>query len=152
MVMAGKPVDEFIEHLLPRLEPGDIIIDGGNSLFQDTIRRTKYVESKGLQYIGTGVSGGEEGARHGPSIMPGGSPAAWPHVKNIFQTIAAKVEDGTPCCDWVGENGAGHYVKMVHTGIEYGDMQLICEAYQLLKDGLGLNAGGLNEVFADWTE
>src|SRR3954447_4115397 len=150
LVKAGAAVDEFIEQLLPHLEPGDIIIDGGNSLYQDTIRRTKYVESKGLLYIGTGVSGGEEGARHGPSIMPGGSPGAWPHVKEIFQKIAAKVEDGTPCCDWVGENGAGHYVKMVHNGIEYGDMQLICEAYQLLKDGLGLNADQLHEVFAEW--
>ena len=140
MVKAGKPVDEFIEQLLPHLEAGDIIIDGGNSLFEDTIRRTKYVESKGLLYIGTGVSGGEEGARRGPSIMPGGSPAAWPHVKDIFQTIAAKVDDGSPCCDWVGENGAGHYVKMVHNGIEYGDMQLICEAYNLMKTGLGMSA------------
>src|SRR5947209_6875491 len=152
MVKAGKPVDEFIEHLLPQLEPGDIIIDGGNSLFEDTNRRTKYVESKGLLYIGTGVSGGEEGARHGPSIMPGGSPAAWPHVKPIFQAIAAKVDDGTPCCDWVGENGAGHYVKMVHNGIEYGDMQLICEAYHLMKDGLSLNADKLHDVFADWNK
>src|SRR6202142_1668965 len=133
LVKAGKPVDEFIEQLLPVLEPGDIIIDGGNSLFEDTIRRAKYIESKGMLYIGTGVSGGEEGARHGPSIMPGGSPAAWPHVKAIFQGIAARVEDGTPCCDWVGEGGAGHYVKMVHNGIEYGDMQLICEAYDLLQ-------------------
>ena len=124
LVKAGKPVDEFIEQLLPHLEPGDIIIDGGNSLFEDTNRRQKYVESKGLLYIGTGVSGGEEGARHGPSIMPGGSPAAWPHVKNIFQSVSAKVGDA-PCCDWVGEAGAGHYVKMVHNGIEYGDMQLI---------------------------
>src|SRR5579859_6209469 len=152
MVKAGPPVDEFIEQLLPHLEPGDIIIDGGNSLFEDTIRRTKYVESKGLLYVGTGVSGGEDGARHGPSIMPGGSPAAWPHVKEIFQSIAAKVEDGTPCCDWVGENGAGHYVKMVHNGIEYGDMELICEAYQLMKDGLGLTAQELHEVFADWNK
>src|SRR5271165_4982291 len=152
LVKAGPPVDEFIEQLLPHLEPGDIIIDGGNSLFEDTMRRTKYVESKGLLYVGTGVSGGEEGARHGPSIMPGGSPAAWPHVKDIFQKIAAKVEDGTPCCDWVGENGAGHYVKMVHNGIEYGDMQLICEAYQLLKDGLGLTADELHEIFADWNK
>src|SRR6266576_1023698 len=152
MVKAGKPVDEFIEQLVPLLEPGDIIIDGGNSLFEDTNRRTKYVESKGLLYIGTGVSGGEEGARHGPSIMPGGSPAAWPHVKPIFQAIAAKVGDGSPCCDWVGENGAGHYVKMVHNGIEYGDMQLICEAYQLLKDGLGLNTDELHDVFADWNK
>ncbi len=150
MVKAGKPVDEFIEHLLPVLEPGDIIIDGGNSLFEDTIRRTKYVESKGLLYIGTGVSGGEEGARRGPSIMPGGSPAAWPHVKDIFQKIAAKVDDGAPCCDWVGENGAGHYVKMVHNGIEYGDMQLICEAYNLMKTGLGMTADEMHAVFAEW--
>src|SRR5881394_159624 len=150
MVKAGKPVDEFIEHLLPHLEAGDIIIDGGNSLFEDTIRRTKYVESKGLLYIGTGVSGGEEGARHGPSIMPGGSPAAWPHVKNIFQSIAAKVDDGVPCCDWVGENGAGHYVKMVHNGIEYGDMQLIGEAYHLLGEGLGLTPAEAGQVFAEW--
>src|ERR1017187_9177070 len=152
MVKAGQAVDEFIEHLLPHLEAGDIIIDGGNSLFQDTIRRTKYVESKGLLYIGTGVSGGEEGARNGPSIMPGGSPAAWPHVKDIFQKIAAKVEDGTPCCDWVGENGAGHYVKMVHNGIEYGDMQLTCEAYNILKNGLGLSAPEMHEVFAEWNK
>src|SRR5689334_10077993 len=152
MVKAGPPVDEFIEHLLPNLEPGDIIIDGGNSLFEDTIRRAKYVESKGLLYVGTGVSGGEEGARHGPSIMPGGSPKAWPHVKDIFQKIAAKVEDGTPCCDWVGENGAGHYVKMVHNGIEYGDMQLICEAYNLMKTGLEMNAEQMHEVFAKWNE
>src|SRR5712675_664878 len=152
MVKAGPPVDEFIEHLLPLLEPGDIIIDGGNSLFEDTTRRTKYVESKGLLYIGTGVSGGEEGARHGPSIMPGGSPAAWPHVKDIFQKIAAKVEDGTPCCDWVGENGAGHYVKMVHNGIEYGDMELICEAYQLMKTGLGMSADQMHGVFGEWNK
>jgi 6-phosphogluconate dehydrogenase len=152
MVKAGPPVDEFIEHLLPLLEPGDIIIDGGNSLFEDTIRRTKYVESKGLLYIGTGVSGGEEGARRGPSIMPGGSAAAWPHVKPIFQAIAAKVEDGTPCCDWVGENGAGHYVKMVHNGIEYGDMQLICEAYNLMKTALGMSAPEMHEVFAQWNQ
>src|SRR5213594_450545 len=152
MVKAGKPVDEFIDHLLPLLEPGDIIIDGGNSLFEDTNRRTKYVESRGLLYIGTGVSGGEEGARRGPSIMPGGSPAAWPHLRDIFQKIAAKVEDGTPCCDWVGENGAGHYVKMVHNGIEYGDMELICEAYNLMKTGLGLSAGQMHEVFAAWNQ
>jgi 6-phosphogluconate dehydrogenase len=152
MVKAGAPVDEFIEHLLPLLEPGDIIIDGGNSLFQDSIRRCKYLESKGLLFIGTGVSGGEEGARHGPSIMPGGSPAAWPHVKDIFQKIAAKVEDGTPCCDWVGENGAGHYVKMVHNGIEYGDMQLICEAYHLMRVGLGMTADQMHEVFAEWNK
>ncbi len=152
MVKAGKPVDEFIEHLLPHLEPGDIIIDGGNSLFEDTNRRVKYVESKGLLYIGTGVSGGEEGARHGPSIMPGGSPAAWPHVKAIFQGIAAKVSDGAPCCDWVGEGGAGHYVKMVHNGIEYGDMQLTCEAYHLMKDGLGMTPDEMSAVFAEWNK
>ncbi len=152
MVKAGAAVDEFIERLLPLLEPGDIIIDGGNSLFEDTIRHTKHVESKGLLYIGTGVSGGEEGARRGPSLMPGGSPAAWPHVKDIFQAIAAKVEDGTPCCDWVGENGAGHYVKMVHNGIEYGDMQLICEAYNLMKTGLGLDAEAMHRVFAEWNQ
>src|SRR4051812_31547046 len=152
MVKAGPPVDEFIEHLLPLLEPGDIIIDGGNSLFEDTTRRTKYVESKGVLYIGTGVSGGEEGARHGPSIMPGGSPAAWPHVKDIFQKIAARVEDGSPCCDWVGENGAGHYVKMVHNGIEYGDMELICEAYNLMKTGLGMTPDQMHEVFAEWNK
>ena len=152
MVKAGAPVDEFIEHLLPILEPGDIIIDGGNSLFEDTARRVKYVESKGLLYIGTGVSGGEEGARHGPSIMPGGSPAAWPHVKDIFQSIAAKVDNGVPCCDWVGEGGAGHYVKMVHNGIEYGDMQLICEAYNILKNGLGMTADEMHLVFKEWNE
>ena len=152
MVKAGAAVDEFIEHLLAVLEPGDIIIDGGNSLFEDTIRRTKYVESKGLLYIGTGVSGGEEGARHGPSIMPGGSPAAWEHVKPIFQGIAAKVADGSPCCDWVGEGGAGHFVKMVHNGIEYGDMQLTCEAYQLLKAGLGMTADEMHTVFAAWNQ
>jgi 6-phosphogluconate dehydrogenase len=146
MVKAGHPVDEFLERLIPRLEPADIIIDGGNSLFEDTNRRVKYVESKGLLYIGTGVSGGEEGARHGPSIMPGGSPAAWPHVKDIFQPIAAKVDDGLPCCDWVGEVGAGHFVKMVHNGIEYGDMQLIGEAYQLMKDGLGMTADDMRQV------
>jgi 6-phosphogluconate dehydrogenase len=152
MVKAGKPVDDFIEHLLEVLEPGDIIIDGGNSLFEDTIRRTRYVESKGLLYVGTGVSGGEEGARHGPSIMPGGSKAAWPHVKSIFQSIAAKVDDGTPCCDWVGEDGAGHYVKMTHNGIEYGDMQLIGEAYHLMKDGLGMTPDEMHGVFKAWNE
>jgi len=150
LVKAGKPVDEFIDQLIPCLEPGDIIIDGGNSLFEDTTRRQKYVESKGLLYIGTGVSGGEEGARHGPSIMPGGSPAAWPHVKDIFQAVSAKVEGNVPCCDWVGEQGAGHYVKMVHNGIEYGDMQLICEAYNLMKNGLGMTAPEMHEVFAEW--
>jgi len=152
LVKAGKPVDEFIEQLLPHLEAGDIIIDGGNSLFEDTNRRVKYVESKGLLYVGTGVSGGEDGARHGPSIMPGGSPAAWPHVKDIFQGISAKVEGDVPCCDWVGEGGAGHYVKMVHNGIEYGDMQLIGEAYNILKNGLGLSAPEMHEVFAEWNK
>src|SRR5213594_786222 len=152
MVKAGKPVDEFIEQLLPHLEPGDIIIDGGNSLFEDTNRRTQYLETKGLLYVGTGVSGGEEGARHGPSIMPGGSPAAWPHVKSIFQAIAAKVEDGSPCCDWVGEQGAGHYVKMVHNGIEYGDMQLICEAYAILKDVVGMDDKQLAATFTEWNK
>jgi 6-phosphogluconate dehydrogenase len=152
LVKAGPPVDEFIEQLLPHLEAGDIIIDGGNSLFEDTIRRTKHVESKGMLYIGTGVSGGEEGARNGPSIMPGGSPAAWPHVKDIFQKIAAKVEDGTPCCDWVGENGAGHYVKMVHNGIEYGDIEVIGEAYNLMKEGLGMTADEMQTVFAEWNK
>ena len=150
MVKAGEAVDQTIEHLLPYLEAGDIIIDGGNSLFTDTIRRVAYAESKDLLYIGTGVSGGEEGARNGPSIMPGGSAAAWPHVKDIFQSIAAKVEDGSPCCEWVGEGGAGHFVKMVHNGIEYGDMQLIGEAYQLLREHLGLNAEELAATFRDW--
>lgn len=152
MVKAGKPVDDFIELLLPHLNKGDIIIDGGNSHFPDTTRRTKYLESKGLLYIGTGVSGGEEGALKGPSIMPGGSPQAWEHVKPIFQSIAAKVEDGTPCCDWVGENGAGHFVKMVHNGIEYGDMQLICEAYQIMKDLLSLSYEEMHQVFKEWNE
>ncbi len=152
MVKAGKPVDDFIELLIPLLDKGDIIIDGGNTHFPDTNRRTAYLESKGLLYIGTGVSGGEEGALKGPSIMPGGSKAAWPFVKDIFQGIAAKVADGTPCCDWVGENGAGHFVKMVHNGIEYGDMQLICEAYQVMKDLLGMSAGEMHEVFRDWNE
>ncbi len=151
LVKAGSPVDDFIEQIIPHLEPGDIIIDGGNSHFPDTIRRAKYVESKGLLYIGTGVSGGEEGALHGPSMMPGGSPAAWPAVKNIFQSVAAKV-DGEPCCDWVGENGAGHFVKMVHNGIEYGDMQIICEAYQLMKDLLGMSADEMHDVFAEWNK
>jgi 6-phosphogluconate dehydrogenase len=152
LVKAGAAVDEFIEQLIPHLEAGDIIIDGGNSLFDDTVRRTRHVESKGLLYVGSGVSGGEEGARHGPSLMPGGSPAAWPHIKPIFQNVAAKVEDGSPCCDWVGEDGAGHYVKMVHNGIEYGDMQLICEAYHLMKDGLGMTADEMHAVFAEWNK
>jgi 6-phosphogluconate dehydrogenase len=152
MVKAGKPVDDFIELIIPHLEAGDIIIDGGNSHFPDSIRRTKYLESKGFQFIGTGVSGGEEGALRGPSIMPGGSPKAWPHVKPIFQAIAAKVADGTPCCDWVGNDGAGHFVKMVHNGIEYGDMQLICEAYQIMSELLGMNADEIHEVFKQWNK
>ena len=152
MVKAGKPVDELIEELTPFLSKGDILIDGGNSHFPDTIRRTKDLEAKGFLYIGTGVSGGEEGALKGPSIMPGGSAAAWPHVKPIFQGIAAKVEDGTPCCDWVGSDGAGHFVKMVHNGIEYGDMQLICESYQMMKDLLGMSADEMHQVFAEWNK
>ena len=152
MIKAGKAVDDTIEALIPLLEEGDIIIDGGNSHFPDTIRRTEYVESKGLLYIGTGVSGGEEGALKGPSLMPGGSKAAWESVKPILQAICAKVEDGSPCCDWVGENGAGHFVKMVHNGIEYGDMQLICEAYQLMRDLLGMSDDEMHEVFAEWNK
>ena len=152
MVKAGDTVDQMIDNLTPHLEKGDIIIDGGNSHYPDTNRRTRSLAEKGILFIGTGVSGGEEGARFGPSIMPGGNPAAWPHVKEIFQAIAAKVEDGTPCCDWVGEDGAGHYVKMVHNGIEYGDMQLICEAYQLLKDGLGLSGDELSKIFGEWNK
>ncbi len=152
MVKAGQAVDDMIERLLPLLEDGDIIIDGGNSHFPDTIRRTAYVESRGKLYVGTGVSGGEEGALKGPSMMPGGSPAAWPFVKPIFQAICAKVEDGSPCCDWVGENGAGHFVKMVHNGIEYGDMQLICEAYQLMRDYLRMSDDEMHRVFAAWNE
>ena len=152
MIRAGKPIDDYIEKLIPLLEEGDIIIDGGNSHFPDTMRRTAYCESKGLLYIGSGVSGGEEGALKGPSMMPGGSPAAWPHVKPIFQSICAKVEDGAACCDWVGENGAGHFVKMVHNGIEYGDMQLICEAYQLMREGLKMTNEEMHEVFADWNK
>ncbi|NLA73574.1 MAG: decarboxylating NADP(+)-dependent phosphogluconate dehydrogenase [Clostridiales bacterium] len=151
MIKAGSAVDDMIDALIPLLESGDIIIDGGNSHFPDTARRTEYVESKGLLYIGTGVSGGEEGALKGPSLMPGGSSAAWESVKPIFQSISAKA-DGAPCCDWVGENGAGHFVKMVHNGIEYGDMQLICEAYQLMKDYLGMSADEMHEVFSDWNE
>ncbi|MDR3230177.1 MAG: decarboxylating NADP(+)-dependent phosphogluconate dehydrogenase, partial [Synergistaceae bacterium] len=150
LVRAGEAVDAFIEQLLEVLEPGDLIIDGGNSEFTDTIRRTAYVESRGLLYIGTGVSGGEEGALKGPSMMPGGSPKAWPLVKPIFQSICAKVEDGSPCCDWVGENGAGHFVKMVHNGIEYGDMQLICEAYHLMRDIPGMTAEEIQKAFAAW--
>jgi len=152
MVKAGKPVDMFIDQVLPHLEDGDIIIDGGNSHFPDTIRRTEYVESKGKLYIGTGVSGGEEGALLGPSIMPGGSPKAWDAVKPIFQKICAHTDAGEPCCDWVGENGAGHFVKMVHNGIEYGDMQMICETYQMMKQGLGMTNDKMHEVFTEWNE
>ncbi|MBO4425192.1 MAG: decarboxylating NADP(+)-dependent phosphogluconate dehydrogenase [Spirochaetales bacterium] len=152
LVKAGQAVDDFIEKLIPVLEPGDVIIDSGNSHFPDTIRRCEYVESKGLLYIGTGISGGEEGALKGPSMMPGGSPEAWPLVKPIFQAVSAKVEDGSPCCDWVGNGGAGHFVKMVHNGIEYGDMQLICEAYQLMKDLLGMSADEMHEVFTQWNK
>ncbi len=151
LVKAGDAVDQMIQQLLPFLDKGDCIIDGGNSHFPDTIRRTKQLAEKGILFVGTGVSGGEEGARHGPSIMPGGNPAAWPLVKEIFQAVAAKT-DGAPCCDWVGEDGAGHFVKMVHNGIEYGDMQLICEAYQFMKDGLGMNAAEMHEVFAEWNK
>ncbi len=152
MIKAGPAVDKTIDALIPLLDEGDIIIDGGNTHFPDTDRRTKYVESKGLLYIGTGVSGGEEGALLGPSIMPGGSPKAWPAVKPIFQKIAATVEDGSACCEWVGENGAGHFVKMVHNGIEYGDMQLITEAYHIMKNLLGMNADEMHEVFKEWNE
>ncbi len=162
MVKAGDTVDQMIDHVLPFLSKGDIIIDGGNSLFTDSNRRTKDLGDKGILFIGTGVSGGEEGARFGPSIMPGGNPEAWPHVKDIFQSIAAKVDadgkattssgTGTPCCDWVGDAGAGHYVKMVHNGIEYGDMQLICEAYDLLKHALNLTPDELSQVFTDWNK
>jgi 6-phosphogluconate dehydrogenase len=150
MVKAGQAVDDFIAQVLPLVEPGDVLIDGGNTHYPDTMRRAALVEAKGLLYVGTGVSGGEEGALTGPSIMPGGTPAAWPLVKPIFQAIAAKTDDGTPCCDWVGENGAGHFVKMVHNGIEYGDMQLICEAYDLLRRLVGLPASEMHEVFAEW--
>jgi 6-phosphogluconate dehydrogenase len=152
LVKAGAAVDSFIEQVIPYLEPGDIIIDGGNSHFPDTIRRAKYVESKGLLYIGAGVSGGEEGALLGPSIMPGGSPAAWPAVKPIFQKISAQTETGEPCCEWVGENGAGHFVKMVHNGIEYGDMQMICETYQMMKEGLGLSNEEMHDVLKEWNK
>ena len=152
MVKAGWPVDATIEQLVPLLEPGDIIIDGGNSFYPDSTRRTNELAEQGLLFIGTGVSGGEEGARYGPSIMPGGAPEAWPHVKPIFQGIAAKVADGTPCCDWVGEEGAGHFVKMVHNGIEYGDMQLISEAYDLMSNALGMSAEEMSAVFSRWNE
>lgn len=152
MVKAGAPVDAVIEGLVPLLEPGDILIDGGNSYFPDTNRRTEALKENRLLFIGTGVSGGEEGALKGPSIMPGGNPEAWPHVKAIFQDIAAKVDDGSPCCDWVGDAGAGHYVKMVHNGIEYGDMQMICEAYAVLKHAAGLDAGALSDIFTTWNK
>ena len=152
LVKAGAAVDSFIDMVLPHLEDGDIIIDGGNSHFPDTIRRTQYVESKGKLYIGTGVSGGEEGALLGPSIMPGGSPGAWEHVSPIFQSVCAQTKDGEPCCEWVGENGAGHFVKMVHNGIEYGDMQMICETYQMMKEGLGLSNQEMHESFTEWNE
>jgi 6-phosphogluconate dehydrogenase len=152
MVKAGQPVDDLIDECLPFLEKGDLIIDGGNSHYPDTERRDKFLGDKGILFIGTGISGGEEGARHGPSIMPGGNPSAWPLIKPIFQAIAAKADDGTPCCDWVGNGGAGHYVKMVHNGIEYGDMQLICEAYQLLKTLLGMNATDLQAIFSEWNK
>ena len=150
MVQAGAAVDRVIESLLPLLQEGDILIDGGNSNYQDTVRRTRELTAKGLLYIGTGVSGGEEGALTGPSIMPGGNRAAWPHVKDIFQAIAAKVDDGSPCCDWVGEDGAGHYVKMVHNGIEYGDMQMIAESYALLRQVLGIEPQAMSEIFKNW--
>ncbi len=152
MVKAGQAVDVLLEQLMDLLEPGDLVIDGGNSHFPDTMRRTALVESRGLLYVGCGVSGGEEGALNGPSMMPGGSPEAWALVKPIFQSICAKAEDGAPCCEWVGENGAGHFVKMVHNGIEYGDMQLICEAYQLMRDGLGMSCEEMREVFARWNK
>lgn len=152
MVMAGPAVDQLIKQIIPFLDKGDILIDGGNTHFPDTTRRMKEVEAQGFLYLGTGVSGGEEGALHGPSLMPGGSKDAWVHLKPIFQSICAKVEDGAPCCDWVGEEGAGHFVKMVHNGIEYGDMQLICEAYHLLKSVLGLSNDELHQVFKEWNE
>lgn len=153
LVKAGAAVDSFIDKLVPLLEEGDIIIDGGNSEYLDTNRRCKSLAEKGILYIGTGVSGGEEGARYGPSIMPGGNPDAWPHVKEIFQSISAKAQPGDePCCDWVGEDGAGHYVKMVHNGIEYGDMQLICEAYSLMKGALGMSCAEMSKVVAEWNK
>jgi 6-phosphogluconate dehydrogenase len=152
LVKAGEAVDQMAAQLAQHMEPGDIIIDAGNSLYQDTNRRVKEYEEKKLLFVGSGISGGEEGARHGPSLMPGGAVAAWPHIKEIFQKSAAKVEGGTPCCDWVGEGGAGHYVKMVHNGIEYGDMQLICEAYQLMKQGLGMSADEMSQVCAEWNK
>ena len=152
LVKAGAPVDEFIDLLLPLLEKGDIIIDGGNSFYEDTVRRYNALKEKGILFVGSGVSGGEEGARHGPSLMPGGNAAAWPHIKAIFQSIAAKVDNGVPCCDWVGDEGAGHFVKMVHNGIEYGDMQLISEAYSLLSHGLGLKNEEIAATFTEWNK
>lgn len=152
MVKAGHPVDWVIEQLIPHLQPGDIIIDGGNSHYPDSARRAAYLAEKGLLFVGCGVSGGEEGARHGPSLMPGGAPAAWPHIRPILQSIAAKVADGSPCCDWVGKGGSGHFVKMVHNGIEYGDMQLICEAYDLMKNVLGLTPAEMSAVFREWNQ
>ena len=152
MIKAGQPVDGMIESLIPLLDQGDIIIDGGNSNYQDSIRRSDDLASKGLHFVGTGISGGEEGARYGPSIMPGGSEAAWPHIKKIFQSIAAKVDDGSPCCEWIGSDGAGHFVKMVHNGIEYGDMQLISEAYHLLKSVLMLSHDEMKQIFDDWNK
>ncbi len=152
LVKAGQPVDDLMEKMMPFLEPGDIMIDGGNSYYPDTARRVKYAEEKGFLYIGTGVSGGEDGALKGPSIMPGGSTAAWEHVKPVFQSIAAKVDDGTPCCDWVGEGGAGHFVKMVHNGIEYGDMQLICESYHIMRDICGMKSAEIQDVFTEWNK
>lgn len=151
LVKAGSAVDDFIHALIPHLEQGDIVIDGGNSHFPDSIRRAKELEAKGLLFVGSGVSGGEEGARYGPSLMPGGSPPAWPHIQKIFQATAAQV-NGEPCCDWVGENGSGHYVKMVHNGIEYGDMQLIAEAYDILKRGLGLPESEIATIFEGWNK
>ena len=152
MVVAGSVVDDYIQKLIPLLDQGDIIIDGGNSHYPDTSRRTEELESKGFQFVGAGVSGGEEGALKGPSIMPGGSASAWPEVKEIFQNISAKVGDNEPCCDWIGEGGSGHFVKMVHNGIEYGDMQLICEAYEIMKDVLGMTNDEMHEVFKEWNK
>ena len=152
MVKAGKPVDDFIELILPHLDKGDIVIDGGNSHFPDSTRRTQYLAGKGILFIGTGVSGGEEGALRGPSIMPGGNPAAWPHIKKIFQSISAKVADGSPCCEWVGNDGAGHFVKMVHNGIEYGDMQMICEAYFIMKNAMGMSPEDMHNAFMKWNK
>lgn len=152
LVKAGSAVDELIAQLLPQLSPGDILIDGGNSQFTDTIRRTRHVEDSGMLYVGSGVSGGEEGALNGPSLMPGGSPAAWPHIKPIFQAICARTPEGEPCCDWMGENGAGHFVKMIHNGIEYGDMQLICETYDVMKRALRMTNDEMHAVFAEWNQ